>query len=83
MYDAARQRAGISYADPVEVLVVNQDDGSVMEGTFTTPYFWRAGHWVTPPVAAQFSWEEGNGGQDGTSRRWALERYDSLSVNDQ
>ncbi|EWY91061.1 hypothetical protein FOYG_08337 [Fusarium oxysporum NRRL 32931] len=74
MYDAARQRAGISYADPVEVLVVNQDDGSVMEGTFTTPYFWRAGHWVTPPVAAQFSWEEGNGGQDGTSRRWALER---------
>ncbi|KAF9770402.1 hypothetical protein IL306_012087 [Fusarium sp. DS 682] len=83
MYDAARQRAGITYADPIEVLVVNQDNGSVMEGTFTTPYFWRNGHWVTPPVAAQFSWEEGNGGQDGTSRRWALERYVSLSVNNQ
>ncbi|KAL9567472.1 hypothetical protein ACKAV7_008422 [Fusarium commune] len=74
MYDAARQRAGISYASPTEVLIVNQDDGSVMEGTFTTPYFWRDGQWVTPPVAAQFSWDDGNGGQDGTSRHWALER---------
>lgn len=75
MYDAARQRAGITYADAAEVLVINQDDGSVMEGTFTTPYFWRDGGWVTPPVATHFSWDEGNGGQDGTSRRWALERY--------
>ncbi|KAF5673327.1 aminodeoxychorismate lyase [Fusarium heterosporum] len=74
MYDAARRRAEISYADPFEVLVVNRDDGSVMEGTFTTPFFWRAGRWVTPPVAIQFSWNEGDGGQDGTSRRWALER---------
>ncbi|KAM0557241.1 hypothetical protein ACHAPJ_005505 [Fusarium lateritium] len=74
MYDAARQRAGIGLADPAEVLIINQDDGSVMEGTITTPYFWRDGRWVTPPVAAQFSWDEGNGGQDGTSRRWALQR---------
>ncbi|KAJ4021946.1 Aminodeoxychorismate lyase [Fusarium irregulare] len=74
MYDAARQRAGITYADPAEVLIVNQDDESVMEGTFTTPYFWRDGRWVTPPVAAHFSWDQGSGGQDGTSRRWALER---------
>ncbi|RGP59382.1 aminodeoxychorismate lyase [Fusarium longipes] len=74
MYDAARQRAGITYADPAEVLVIDQGDGSVMEGTFTTPYFWRNGRWVTPPVAAQFSRDEGSGGQDGTSRRWALER---------
>ncbi|KAF4455655.1 Aminodeoxychorismate lyase [Fusarium austroafricanum] len=74
MYDAARRRAGITYADPVEVLIVNQGDGNVMEGTFTTPYFWRSARWVTPPVSAQFSWNEGNGGQDGTSRRWALER---------
>lgn len=74
MYDAARRRAGISPSDEKEVLVVSGDDGSVMEGTTTTPYFLRAGRWVTPPVAAKFSWDDGSGGQDGTSRRWALER---------
>ncbi|KAH7266482.1 aminotransferase [Fusarium solani] len=74
MYDAASQRAGISPADLAEVLVINQDYGSVMEGTRTTPYFWRDGRWVTPPISAKFSWDEGCGGQDGTSRRWALER---------
>ncbi|UPL01399.1 hypothetical protein LCI18_012333 [Fusarium solani-melongenae] len=74
MYDAASQRAGISPADLAEVLVINQDDGSVMEGTRTTPYFWRDGRWITPPISSKFSWDEGSGGQDGTSRRWALER---------
>jgi branched-subunit amino acid aminotransferase/4-amino-4-deoxychorismate lyase len=83
MYDAARQRAGITYADPAEVLVIDQCDGSIMEGTFTTPYFWRDGRWVTPPVAAHFSRDEGCGGQDGTSRRWALERYVQLLVDNQ
>ncbi|KAM5382037.1 hypothetical protein ACJZ2D_002639 [Fusarium nematophilum] len=73
MYDAAQERAGISPADAKEVVIVNQSDGSVMEGTRTTPYFWRGGRWVTPPVAARFSWDDGSGGQDGTSRRWALE----------
>ncbi|EEU45440.1 uncharacterized protein NECHADRAFT_40658 [Fusarium vanettenii 77-13-4] len=73
MYDAAGQRAGVSPTDLAEVLVINQDDGSVMEGTRTTPYFWRDGRWVTPPISAKFSWDEGSGGQDGTSRRWALE----------
>jgi hypothetical protein len=79
MYDSARQRACISLTDLKEVLVVNQDDGSVMEGTITTPYFWRDGQWVTPPVATKFSWDDGSGGQDGTSRRWALERSAQLS----
>lgn len=74
MYDSARRRAGISLTDLKEVLVLNQHDGSVMEGTITTPYFWRHGQWVTPPVAAEFSWADGSGGQDGTTRRWALER---------
>lgn len=74
MYDSARHRAGLSPADAKEVLVINQDDGSVMEGTITTPYFWRDNRWVTPPVSTKFSREDGNGGQDGTSRRWALER---------
>lgn len=74
MYDSARQRAGITPTDQKEVLIVNQEDGSVMEGTTTTPYFWREGRWVTPPVSSKFSLEDGSGGQDGTSRRWALER---------
>ncbi|KAH8699804.1 aminotransferase [Ilyonectria robusta] len=74
MYDSARQRANISPTDPKELLIINKDDGSVMEGTITTPYFWRHGQWVTPTVAANFSWEDGSGGQDGTSRRWSLER---------
>lgn len=36
-----------------------------MEGSITTPYFARAGKWVTPPAA--------HGGNIGTTRRWALE----------
>ncbi|KAF4977851.1 hypothetical protein FZEAL_5695 [Fusarium zealandicum] len=74
MYDSARKRAGIAPADLKEVLVVNRNSGAIMEGTITTPYFWRAGHWVTPPIPARFSLQDGSGGQDGTSRRWALER---------
>ena len=74
MYDAARERANIRPGVMKEVLVVNRDDQSVMEGSTTTPYFWRDGRWVTPPVSAKFSWKDGSGGQDGTSRRWALER---------
>ncbi|KAF7542318.1 hypothetical protein G7Z17_g11680 [Cylindrodendrum hubeiense] len=74
MYDSARKRANISPTDAKELLVINKEDGSVMEGTIATPYFWRDGQWVTPPVATNFSWDDGSGGQDGTSRRWALLR---------
>ncbi|KAM9877065.1 hypothetical protein VDGE_00280 [Verticillium dahliae] len=74
VYDDARSRAGIQLTDTTEVLVVNKTDGSIMEGSLTTPYFFRNGRWVTPPVPQKFSWESGSGGQDGTTRRWALER---------
>ncbi|KAH7326181.1 aminotransferase class IV-domain-containing protein [Stachybotrys elegans] len=74
MYNAARQRANIKVGEAREVLLVNQRDKTIMEGSITTPYFWRGGRWVTPPVAKQFNPKEGSGGQDGTSRRWALER---------
>ncbi|RFU74058.1 hypothetical protein TARUN_8189 [Trichoderma arundinaceum] len=74
MYDSARERLGIAPTDEREVLLINHDDGSIMEGSLTTPYFWRDGRWVTPPVSAAFSLGAGSGGQDGTSRRWALER---------
>ncbi|KAG9252089.1 aminotransferase [Emericellopsis atlantica] len=65
MYNVARDRAGISPKDRKEVLTV--EDGFVVEGSITTPYFWRGNRWVTPPVASV------RGGQDGVSRRWALE----------
>jgi branched-subunit amino acid aminotransferase/4-amino-4-deoxychorismate lyase len=74
MYDAARSRTGIKPGESKEVLMTNKDNGTVMEGSTTTPYFWRNGRWVTPPVSAKFSKDAGSGGQDGTSRRWALER---------
>lgn len=77
VYDDARTRAGIgsiSPADRVEVLIVNEEDNTIMEGSTTTPYFWRDGRWVTPPVSAKYSSQDGSGGNDGTSRRWALER---------
>ncbi|KAK4150985.1 aspartic peptidase domain-containing protein [Chaetomidium leptoderma] len=74
-YDGARQRAQINLPDMKEVLIVNEANGAVMEGSITTPYFWRGGRWVTPIVSQEYSLEKGSGGQNGTSRRWALERY--------
>ncbi|PFH61815.1 hypothetical protein XA68_16149 [Ophiocordyceps unilateralis] len=74
VYEDARRRAGIGPGGLREVLILNADDRSVMECSITTPYFWRAGRWVTPPVSPRFSRDEGSGGHDGTSRRWALER---------
>ncbi|KAH8911839.1 aminodeoxychorismate lyase [Coniochaeta sp. PMI_546] len=79
MYDEARQRAGIRLGDKKEVLLV-ETDGSIMEGSTTTPYFWRNGTWVTPPVSSRFSSPDGSGGNDGTTRRWALQR--GIAVED-
>ncbi|KAI1081146.1 aminotransferase [Whalleya microplaca] len=73
MYNDARDRCQVRPADKKEVLVVNED-GHIMEGTISTPYFWRAGKWVTPPVPKRFDTSQGSGGNDGTTRRWALER---------
>lgn len=47
-----------------EILIVNQRD-EIMEGTMTTPYFWRHGRWLTPPASA--------GGNLGITRRYALD----------
>lgn len=75
MYDAARQRAHIDIPSAKkEVLLVSDTDGSIMEGSITTPYFFRNGRWVTPPVNAEYSVNGDSGGNDGTSRRWAMER---------
>ena len=75
-YDQARQRADVSLTSKREVLIVNDADRSLMEGSTTTPYLWREGRWVTPSVSRGFSYVDGSGGQDGTTRRWALERYE-------
>ena len=45
------------------MLLVNHSD-EIMEGTITTPYFYREGEWITPSVAC--------GGHLGVTRRWAL-----------
>ncbi|KAI1327323.1 aspartic peptidase domain-containing protein [Xylariaceae sp. FL0255] len=74
MYDEARRRMSIGLTDKKEVLLINSQDGSVMEGSITTPYFWRNGRWVTPPIPADFDPTSGSGGNYGTTRRWALER---------
>lgn len=74
MYDDARNRQGLGLADPKEVLLVNPSDGSIMEGSITTPFFFQHGRWVTPPVSEGFQLGKGSGGNEGTTRRWALER---------
>lgn len=67
MYNSARERIGIKDpAEKREVLLVADGNGEIMEGSLTTPYFWRNGRWTTPPVSS--------GGQIGTTRRWALEK---------
>lgn len=71
MYDASRKRANIAPTDLKEILVVSPE-GFVTEGSITTPYFWRDGRWVTPPVPRDFKPFQEVGGQDGVSRRWAL-----------
>ena len=67
MYDSARDRVGIrNMADEKEVLVISEKGGEIMEGSMTSVFFWRDGKWITPVLES--------GGQDGTTRRWALER---------
>ncbi|KAL8784425.1 MAG: hypothetical protein Q9213_003948 [Squamulea squamosa] len=70
VYDKARslipvtRRRELPHDISSEILIVNRY-GEVMEGSITTPYFWRRGRWVTPPTSA--------GGNIGTTRRFALE----------
>jgi 4-amino-4-deoxychorismate lyase len=72
MYDAARQRTRIDAVAHKECLLVNEANGMIMEGTISTPYFWRNGMWTTPCIGPTYG--VGSGGQDGTTRRWVLER---------
>jgi 4-amino-4-deoxychorismate lyase len=49
-----------------EEVLLHNPSGEITEGSTTTPYFYRGGKWVTPPVHAE------HGGQRGTTRRWAI-----------
>lgn len=64
-YNRARDRVNVSHVSPNvgEVLIFNPAD-EVMEGSLSTPYFLRNGHWVTPALSS--------GGNSGTTRRFAL-----------
>ena len=64
MYDSARMLLG-DPSKPEEILLQNAQ-GEVMEGSISTPYFWRDERWVTPA--------EKCGGNLGTTRRWALDK---------
>ncbi|KAF8540575.1 aminotransferase class IV-domain-containing protein [Trichophaea hybrida] len=65
IYNAARERGGIkSWADMKEVVLWNENN-EAMEGSFTTVYVPQGEEWITPVVES--------GGQQGTTRRWALE----------
>ena len=50
---------------PIEILLFNKL-GQVMEGTITTPFFYRGGRWITPAKEC--------GGNIGTTRQYALDR---------
>ena len=63
-FPARSLKQALSSGYQCEILVVNHD-GEMMEGTISTPYFWRRGRWVTPPASS--------GGNLGTTRRYALE----------
>jgi 4-amino-4-deoxychorismate lyase len=65
-YENARERANISKvtADYGEVLLFNPNR-EITEASISTPYFYRSGQWVTPPLSS--------GGNAGVTRRVALE----------
>ena len=68
----ARAGAGIySLGTYKEVLLYNTD-GQILDGSNSTPYFYRDGRWVTPISSS--------GGLQGTTRRWSLEN--GLCVED-
>jgi 4-amino-4-deoxychorismate lyase len=63
----ARSRVSASIPDLAahkEVLLHNSN-GEILDGSLSTPYFYRNGRWVVP--------QSSSGGLQGVSRRWALE----------
>lgn len=61
-------KKSVNQPELVPEILLQGPAGEVLEGSLTTPYFFRNNRWVTPPVVF------GAGGQQGTTRRWALAR---------
>ena len=57
--------AGIPTLTTLKEVLLYNPDNEILDGSTSTPYFYRDGRWVTPASAS--------GGLQGTTRRWALE----------
>ena len=72
VYDDVRSKTLTTVENPgahssplfIEVLCIN-DSNEIMEGTITTPYFYRGDQWITPAADC--------GGNLGTTRQYALD----------
>ncbi|ESZ91914.1 aminodeoxychorismate lyase [Sclerotinia borealis F-4128] len=64
-YNLARLRAHIHHLSDTREVLLSTPSRKIMEGSLTTPFFYRGGKWVTPAARS--------GGQLGTTRRWGLE----------
>jgi len=65
MYNRAREAADISSPLHTKEVLLYSTSDLIMDGSITTPYFFREGGWVTPPTSS--------GGQLGVTRRWSLQ----------
>lgn len=68
-YNNSRQRALPVPSDMTQEVLLFNGNGLITEGSVLTPYFYRNRKWITPAVESSDV-----GGQQGTTRRWALER---------
>ena len=64
MYDCARTL--LENPSQAEEVLLQNTRGEIMEGSISTPYFWRDQRWTTPAETC--------GGNLGTTRRWALDK---------
>ena len=64
-YGRARAMAGIPTLTTLKEVLLYNLENEILDGSTSTPYFYRDGRWVTPASAS--------GGLQGTTRRWALE----------
>lgn len=70
-YEAARSRVGLKDRNEPQEVILYNENGEVMEGSFRNVAFWRDGGWVSPANSS--------GGLPGTVRRWLIEQ-DLLKV---
>ncbi|KAK3071512.1 Aminodeoxychorismate lyase [Teratosphaeriaceae sp. CCFEE 6253] len=66
VYERARASAGITDFKQTKEVLLYDHQGAVLDASICTPYFFRDGRWITPRTE--------HGGQQGTTRRWALEQ---------